>query len=384
MNGNGRPLRAAAFALALTALAAGLTACDEAREGHAPAETYRLVGYLFGPRGGEVREADAARLTHINYAFANVRNDSVVLESPDDPPRLATLRAGHPELRILLSVGGWSWSENFSDAALTEASRETFAQSAVALMTRFALDGLDIDWEYPGQPGEDNVYREADRENFTLLLRTLRERLDRQSDRDGRAEGRRYELTIAAGAGEEYLAHTDLGAAAEYLDFINLMTYDFHGPWTERTGHHANLYPPSGVAAPSGAEAVEALLRAGVPARKVVLGAAFYGYGWRGVRPENDGLYQPYEGRVESYPYHVLAGRYVGRNGYERHWDDAAKAPYLWQPDSLVFISYEDEASLREKGRYAREKGLGGVMYWEHTGDADGALLKALYEALHG
>jgi len=214
MNGKRRPLRVVACAFALTALAAGLTACDEAREGHATAETYRLVGYLLGPRGGEVREADAARLTHINYAFANVRNDSVVLGSPDDPARLAALRAGHPELRILLSVGGWSWSENFSDAALTEASRETFAQSAVALMTRFALDGLDIDWEYPGQPGEDNVYREADRENFTLLLRTLREHLDRQSLRDGRAEGRRYELSIAAGAGEEYLAHTDLGAAA--------------------------------------------------------------------------------------------------------------------------------------------------------------------------
>ena len=378
-------MRAAAFALALTALAVGLTACDEAREDGAPAATYRLVGYLYGARGVEVRDVDAAKLTHVNYAFANVRNDSVVLESPDDPAnlaRLTALRAGHPDLRILLSVGGWSWSENFSDAALTEASRETFAQSAVALMTRFALDGLDIDWEYPGQPGEDNVYREADRENFTRLLRTLREHLDRQSDRDGRAEGRRYELTIAAGAGEEYLAHTDLRAAAAYLDVINLMTYDFHGPWTERTGHHANLYPPSGVGAPSGAAAVEALLRAGVPARKIVLGGAFYGYAWHGVHPENGGLFQPYEGPVESVPFHVLAERYIDRNGYERHWDDAAKAPYLWQPDSLVFISYEDEASLREKGRYARAKGLGGVMYWEHTGDADGALLKALYEAL--
>lgn len=381
MNGKRRRMRGAAFALALIMLAVGLTACDAAREDGAPGETYRLIGYLHGARGVDVRDVDAAKLTHVNYAFANVRNDSVVLESPDDPAnlaRLTALRAGHPDLRILLSVGGWSWSENFSDAALTEASRETFAQSAVALMTRFALDGLDIDWEYPGQPGEDNVYREADRENFTLLLRTLREHLDRQSDRDGR----RYELTIAAGAGAAYLAHTDLRAAAEYLDFINLMTYDFHGAWTDGTGHHANLYPPSGVAAPSGAAAVEALLRAGVPARKVVLGAAFYGRGWRGVRAENHGLYQPYEGRAESYPFHVLADRYIDRNGYERHWDDAAKAPYLWQPDSLVFISYEDEASLREKARYVRARGLGGVMYWEHTGDADGALLKALYEAL--
>ncbi|WP_457652625.1 glycoside hydrolase family 18 protein [Rhodocaloribacter sp.] len=373
------------FALALMTLAVGLTACDEAREDGAPGETLRLVGYLHGARGADVRDVDAAKLTHLNYAFANVRNDSVVLESPDDPAnlaRLTALRAGHPELRILLSVGGWSWSEHFSDAALTEASRETFAQSAAALMTRFALDGLDVDWEYPGQPGEDNVYREADRENFTLLLRTLREHLDRQSDRDGRAEGRRYELTIAAGAGAAYLAHTDLRAAAAYLDFINLMTYDFHGAWTDRTGHHANLYPPSGVAAASGEAAVEALLRAGVPARKIVLGAAFYGRGWRGVRPENHGLYQPYEGRAESYPFHALADRYIDKNGYERHWDDAAKAPYLWHPDSLVFISYEDEASLREKGRYVRAKGLGGVMYWEHTGDADGTLLNALYEAL--
>ena len=375
----------AACALALMMLVAGLTACDEGRESGASGEALRLIAYLHSPRGVDVRDVDAAKLTHINYAFANVRNDSVVLESPDDPARLArltALRDRHPNLRILLSVGGWSWSENFSDAALTEASRETFAQSAVALVTRHHLDGLDIDWEYPGQPGEDNVYREADRENFTRLLRTLREHLDRQSDRDGRAEGRRYELTIAAAAGERYLAHTDLRAAAAYLDFINLMTYDFHGPWTERTGHHANLYPPSGVAAASGAAAVEALLREGIPAQKIILGAAFYGYAWRGVHPENDGLFQPYGGPVESLPFHELAARYIDRNGYERHWDDAAKAPYLWQSDSLVFISYEDEASLREKGRYVRAKGLGGVMYWEHTGDADGTLLSALYEAL--
>ncbi|ARA94030.1 hypothetical protein AWN76_013290 [Rhodothermaceae bacterium RA] len=362
-----------------------LAACEEAPPPESAAPAYQIVGYLHGPRGVQIDDEAAARLTHVNYAFANVRDDAVVLEHPEDPARLAALTAlrdRHPHLRILLSVGGWAWSEHFSDAALTEESRQTFARSAVALVTRHHLDGLDIDWEYPGQPGEDNVFRPKDRENFTLLLQTLREHLDAQARQDGRPADRPYELTIAAAAGETYLEHTDMRAAAAYLDFVNLMTYDFHGPWTERTGHHANLYPPADVVAPSGAAAVEAMMRAGVPADKIVLGAAFYGRGWRGVHPEHNGLHQPYEGPSVSYPFHALAAEYIDRNGFVRHWDEAARAPYLWHPDSLVFISYEDEASLREKAAYVHEHGLGGVMYWEHHGDADGRLLKALHEAL--
>lgn len=348
---------------------------------------YRIIGYVHGPRGVTVQPQDAMRLTHINYAFANIRDGAVVLDYESDPANLAqlvALKAYNPDLKILLSVGGWSWSDHFSDAALTPASRETFARTAVALMVEHNLDGLDIDWEYPGQPGEGNVYRPEDKENFTRLLQTLRAHLDRQSRRDGRRGGNRYELTIATGANKAYLANTNLRAAHVFLDAINIMTYDFYGSWTPTTGHHTNLYGSrqAGPTATSVEEAVTDHLAAGVPSRKLVLGVAFYGYGWTGVDRANQGLYQSYDGEAAAYTFNELGRAYINQNGFVRHWDDAAKAPYLWSTDAQVFITYEDEQSLRYKADFVKAKGLGGVMYWEHQGDFNGQLLGTVYQAL--
>lgn len=364
----------------------GLTACSSIRvPGN---QDYRIVGYVHGPRGATVQPADAVRLTHINYAFANVRDGAVVLEDPNDPANLAQLielRRQNPNLRILLSVGGWSWSENFSDAALTEASRTKFARTGVALMVRHNLDGLDIDWEYPGQKGEDNVYRPEDKQNFTRLLQTLRAHLDRQSRRDGRMGSNRYELTIATGANKTYLAHTDLRSAHIFLDAVNIMTYDYYGSWTTNTGHHTNLYASkqSDPFATSSAEAVQDHLDAGVPAQKLVLGVAFYGYGWTGVTNSNRGLYQPYSGETQSYTFADLRSRYIDQNGFVRYWDTEAQAPYLWNADDHVFITYDDERSLQRKTNFVRARGLGGVMYWEYSGDTGGRLLNTLHKGLN-
>ena len=350
-------------------------------------ETHVRIGYVLGSRGVDVSAREARQLTHINYAFANVTKDGrVVLEHERDAANLAQLRAlkdANPGLKILLAIGGWAWSDYFSDAALTDSSRARFARTAVQLLDEHNLDGLDIDWEYPGQPGQDNIYRPEDRENFTRLLQAVRRHLDEQGEQDGRTGENRYLLTIAAGASERFVQHTNMAAAQAPLDFVNLMTYDFHGAWTPHTGHHANLYAP---AAPdtiqrSVSAAVDLFIDAGVPPEKLVLGVPFYGRGWTGVRQQNNGLYQPYDAATGGIPYDSLAAHYVNQRGFTRHWDDGAQAPFLWNADSATVISYEDPESLRAKAQFIRSRGLGGAMYWEHNADDD-TLLNTLYEAL--
>jgi chitinase len=264
------------------------------------------------------------QLTHVNYAFANVTEEGrVVLGMEGDSSRLAALtdlRDRSSGFDLLLSIGGWEWSDHFSDAALTDASRERFARTAVRLLDKHDLDGLDIDWEYPGQEGQDNEYRSEDKENFTRLLRTVRRHLDEHAAREGRDDA--YLLTIAAGAGPSFVENTNMAAAQAPLDFVNLMTYDYHGSWTEHTGHHANLHPPAppDTAHPQRAasRAVDLFLEAGVPADKLVLGVPFYGRAWGGVEPEDNRLYQSYssprEGflvRHAGYPHHRPAGLYA-------------------------------------------------------------------------
>ena len=376
--------------IALGLLLTALAACSPSNGVVEPVEepsAYRIVGYVMGSRIPDLSRIDATMLTHINYAFANVRDGKVVLERDIDAgnfARLNTLKARNPDLKILLSVGGWSWSDHFSDAALTDAARETFARSAIDLLKTHRLDGIDLDWEYPGQQGEDNTYRPEDKQNFTLLLKTMREHLDAQSAADGLSGPDTYLLTIATGANQSYLDHTEMDVAQHYLDFVNIMTYDFAGSWSATTGHHTNLYPSAaaGASAHAASTEVDRHLQAGIPARKLVLGVAFYGRGWSGVEPGQNGLYQAYKTMTGSYAYHKLVAEYIDKNGFHRFWDDAAMAPYLWHADSTRFITYDDEESLRHKADFVKAKGLGGVMYWEHSHDPDEALLTVLYKGL--
>jgi chitinase len=348
----------------------------------------KIIGYVAGWRDPDIENIDASKLTHINYAFANVMDNRVVLQMPYDAPNLVRLNAlknKNPDLKILVSVGGWTWSGNFSDAALTPESRRQFAESAADLIREHNLDGIDLDWEYPGQIGAGNTYRPEDKQNFTLLLREVRNQLERMSDEEGRTGLDRYQLTVATGANEAYQQNTEMDKAQRYLDFINIMTYDFHGSWTPTTGHHTNLYEsPLDTSGLSSRKAVEYHLDAGVPAEKLVLGVAFYARGWSEVSPVQNGLYQPYESDIPSVSYSMLAENFIDKNGYIRHWDDDAKAPYLWNQTKRIFYTYDDEQSLRYKTEYIKEQGLTGAMYWEHSHDVTETLLGALYDALLG
>lgn len=351
---------------------------------------YKVVGYVAGYRNFDFSAIDASSLTHINYAFANVVNGEVKFGSEgidssemnaDDIRALNALRKVNPDLKVLVSVGGWGWSGNFSDAALTDSSRNRFAASAASFIKEYSLDGIDIDWEYPNHPGAGNIYRPEDVHNFTLLLECVRKHIDSLAEAEGRKD--KYLLTIATGATELYAANTELGPLSEYLDFINIMTYDLHHGGSWQTGHHANLRL-SALDAPDGDatdRAVELHLKAGVPPGKLNIGIPFYGRVWKGVEPVNNGLYRQATTTGAGMPLIDVLNA-LEDTAFTRIYDSSAAAPFLWNARDSVFISYDDEESIAAKMKYVREKGLGGVMFWEYTEDVDGKLLSAIRDGL--
>ena len=259
-------------------------------------------------------------------------------------------------------------------------SRQRFADSALTFMQAHGFDGLDLDWEYPGSSFAGIVSRPEDRDNFTVLLRLLRERLDAASAAEGRSGDARYLLSIATGASAEHVAGVDIAQVAPVLDFIGLMTYDLYNGFSTRTGHHANLFnSPADPGGESGDKTVRLFLEAGAPASKLLLGAAFYGRGMNAASPGASGLNQasqPGSNFTRSYDEIVL----LSPGGWTRHWDEAAQAPYLSNPSS--FLSYEDPDSLRRKAGYVLQQGLGGIMFWEYSNNRSGELLGALHDGL--
>jgi chitinase len=345
-----------------------------------------IIAYLF-PKDGLIDPAkiDATKITHVNYAFANVAAGKVVEGFARDAENfevLAGLRRHHPHLKVLVSVGGWTWSKAFSDAALTAASRKVFVESAVAFVRRHDLDGFDVDWEYPGMTGDGNVFRPEDKENFTSLMGDLRQAFDRE----GKAMKRHLLLTFAAGASAEFLEHTEMAKVQASVDFVNLMTYDFRvASDGGEAGHHANLYPnPTDPHQASADRGVREFLAAGVPPAKLVLGVPFYGRAWSVASADARGLYQPGKAPAERIEtgYASLAADRIGKGGFERLWDDEAQAPFLWNAEKRIFVSYEDPQSLRIKCRYIRERKLAGAMFWEYYSDPSGVLVRTLADEL--
>ncbi|HYS54390.1 MAG TPA: glycoside hydrolase family 18 protein [Thermoanaerobaculia bacterium] len=345
-----------------------------------PEPRYRIIAYVH--RRADMYRISAEKLTHINYAFGKVSEggDLIIDErsAPAHFSQLQALKAKNPKLKVILSIGGWG-ADNFSLAAFNETTRRKFAAGAIALIKRYALDGLDLDWEYPGQPGPGIMYLEEDKENFTALLKTLREQLDALSDERRRTGQDRYTLSIAT-AGGVYFQHTEMERLHPYVDWINIMAYDLAGVWSKTTAHHAGLFGMTPY--PSAEGFVKQHLAAGIPSRKLVLGVPLYGRQWCGVSPANNGLHQPVEAYVGGLPYSVLVRDYIDRNGFKRHWDQAARAPFLWSAASGVFITYEDPESLREKASFVKQYKLGGVMYWEQSEDPDEILLTTLFREL--
>jgi chitinase len=397
----------------------------------------RLLGYFaqwgIYARNYRVKNIDssgsAAKITHINYAFGNVRNNrcEVGVNIPSDPNtgaggdafadytkafaaaesvsgvadtwdqplrgnwnQLKELKAKYPGLKVLISLGGWTWSRGFASAARPE-NRQAFVASCIDAYIRGNLpasdgaggagaaagvfDGIDIDWEYPSACGLSCGGAE-DSANFTALLAEFRRQLD--AVRPGLL------LSIAAGAGIDKIRVTNPGTYAQSLDFINVMTYDFHGSWDAQTNHHSALFaspqdPSTGdQRSYNSNDAIEAFLARGVPAGKLSLGIGFYGRGWTNV-PDGGkhGLYQSGSAAPGTYEagnedYHVLKNL-----GWPAYTDSTAMATWIY--NGSTFWSFDTPANIQTKMNYVRTQGLGGAFFWEFSGDdAQGTLAAAM------
>ncbi|MCA0757133.1 glycoside hydrolase family 18 protein [Paenibacillus sp. N4] len=339
---------------------------------------YIAAGYISDANLAEITREDLEKLTHLNIAFGHVRGDEIVTEHLKHKERLWEIKREHPDLTLLLSVGGWS-AGGFSEAASTEAGRARMAASSVRVLNNLPFDGIDLDWEYPCYGEAGIASSPDDKTNFTLLLKAMREALDRKGGEDGR----HYLLTIAAGADQYYVDGTEMDQVQQYLDFVQLMTYDMRGGFQILTGHHTNLYTPTGDLFRISTDAsVNLFVRAGVPKEKIVIGAAFYSRIWQQVPDRSSGLHQM-AGSTGGYgpDFTALASDYIDKNGYVRHWDNEAKSPYLYNGSS--FISYDDEESLLHKCSYVKESGLAGIMFWEYGCDRTHRLLDAIYRGLN-
>lgn len=341
---------------------------------------YRIIGYV--NTDTDVRQIDPQKLTHINFSFARLDSTGAIYfrstGSEAYLAQLTALRSRNPSLQILLSIGGWG-ADYFSDAALSLASRRDFAAKVVDVIRAHDLDGIDLDWEYPGQPGPGIKYRPEDKEHFTLLLQTVRQYLDEA----GAADNRTYVLSIATSGSPRYFENTEMDQVHQHVDFVNVMAFDFYTANSAITGHHTGLYK-SGYSEIEGRNAHDSItrhLRAGIPPEKVVLGVAFYGRGWKNVDGTNAGLYQAAGAPTKAYTYRELTADYINKRSFDLYWDDSARASYLWSADSLTFISFEDPQSLKNKASYVKDEGLGGIMFWEYQHDANGALLDTLVRA---
>ncbi|MGE5415653.1 MAG: glycosyl hydrolase family 18 protein [Acidobacteriota bacterium] len=311
-----------------------------------PSSKYKCIGYIYGSPGN----VEANKLTHVNYAFASIVNGQVSVATPGDLSKLVALKSVNPNLKVVLSIGGWG-AEGFSDAALTDASRTTFANSCLKAINDNKIDGVDLDWEYPVNGGWGMIKgRPEDKQNFTLLLQKIREKI-----------GSGKILSIASGAGQEYHDNTELDKIAQICDYINIMTYDFGA-----SRHNANLYESSQYGYGLSCDiAVRNHISHGVPAAKINLGIPFYG--------RKGGEWPAYSD---------LVANYINKNGWVRSWDAQAKAAYLTKQGE--FITYEDEQSIGDKVDYVKSKGLGGGMFWQYAHDPSGTLLTKLWTGLNG
>ncbi len=361
-----------------------------------------LIAYVGTDDLKHVSITDTLDIDIINIAFSVIRNGIAVWQ-PDAfaVEALSRLRAINPSIRIVLSIGGWG-AGGFSEMARTAEGRRLFTDSCTKLVKDYGLDGIDLDWEYPGSSAAGIESSPDDKENFSLLLQDLRDALS--------ALGRRYyQLSIAAGAAPSYIERTEMAKVAEIVDYVQLMTYDLSPAYGQVTGHHTNLYPSkiyqeraresaladrfnmrfgeAGKAmleefiASSVDQSVSKFREAGVPREKIVIGAAFYGRSFHGIIGSGDGLAMQTAGDTEAGPvYDTLTEEYLEQNGFERYWDEDAKAPWLFNGDT--FITYDDPNSLDEKAKYAVSEGLGGVMYWVYDAGKKQGLNHVLRTAL--
>ena len=332
-----------------------------------------IIAYYAGD-ATSFRQYPTDKLTHIIYSFLHLKNTTFAFDNPKDKATVAALvalKSRNPQLKVMLSLGGWGGCETCSQVFATAQGRTEFAASVKQVLTATHTDGIDLDWEYPavaGPPG--HRFAPEDRHNFTLLVQALRTTL-----------GNKYEISFAAGGFPDYLRHAvEWQAVMPLVDRVNLMSYDLVNGYSTTTGHHTPLYStPQQI--PSVDNGVRFLDSVGVAPGKIVIGAAFYARVFGGVPPQNQGLEQAGKFK-QTFNYKDFTDSLSATRGFVSYWDDVAKAPYAYSARRQEFASFDNEKSIQLKTQYVRAKQLGGIMFWELTGDRPrNGLLDCLYQA---
>jgi chitinase len=331
------------------------------------------------------QQLPAGQITRVLYAFADIAADGEVKSSdgysdfqkhyPSDSwndqgnnaygciKQLFLLKKKHRHMKVLLSIGGWTYSPKFPPIAATEAGRQRFASSAVKLVQDWGFDGLDIDWEYPANA--------AEAQHFVLLLKACRQALDAYAAQH--APGYHFQITIAAPAGSQHYSIMDLPAMDPYIDGWHLMAYDYAGSWDSTSGHQSNLYSNTNNPQStkfSTEQAVRDYISRGIPAHKIVLGLPLYGRSFEATT----GLGQPYNGIGQgSLQSGVWLYRDLPRPGAQEVYDDVAKASYSYDSNKRELVSYDTVSSAIAKAQYLVGRGLGGAVFWEASGDKKGS-----------
>lgn len=316
----------------------------------------------------------------------------------------------YPNVKIIVSVGGWTRGQNLHAMALTSANRSVFIQSVIDFLKKYPfIDGIDIDWEYPGinRAADPNDQYDRgcpggpeDKQNFTSLLREIRQAYNNNGLSNKL-------LTIAAPSGYDKLELQEPDVYAQYLDWLNVMTYDMHGAWENTTNHQSPLFAnpndPSGTSpvdiknrynTDSAMKTLQNVYK--IPAEKLLVGSPYYSRGWKGVTGGVNGMYATATGAATGswdnpqspggqYPYFTLKTM-ENQGGYVKYRDDTyAKTPWLYNASQGIVLSYEDPTSLSARCDYINSNGYGGLIVWEISGDtADFELTNLAYQRLIG
>ncbi|WP_207512956.1 glycoside hydrolase family 18 protein [Longitalea luteola] len=353
-------------------VATGISGYSEAAD--TARRPFSVIAYYSG-NSTDIDRYDIQPLTHIIYSFALLKNNRLYVSAAAGSilKKLVSLKKKNPSLKVALAFGGWGGCKTCSNVFAVPGNRTAFAQSVLAILQQYQLDGIDIDWEYPAidEGPAGHPYSPADKQNFTELISAVRQAL-----------GNRYELSFAAGVFPEYLYNSiEWQQVMPLVDRVHLMSYDMVNRKSAATGHHSALY-----STPFQVTSIDNTIRfldsLRIARNKVVIGAAFYARTYITADTNDHGLYRPAVFKdfavYKSYP-----RRFAEAGGFTGYWDDTAKVPYCFNPETKQFATFDDERSVAHKTKYALSKGLNGLLFWElRQDDSRQRLLNAIANAL--